>query len=212
MPIQRGYKYNLVYQDANPPASIARRRFRARSGSGRRQCLVGAGPRRWASGSRLRRFGRGHPARKRAAAHSGTGSWSGAYHVQLRQLPRDNPHLGADRAAVDPLAQPVAGVAAIVAQQRRRLVVVGHDHIEVAVVVVVSHRRAAAHLPQRQAGSQLVADLRVASRTVVAEDLVLLFVGDRIEEVDIVIEVPVGDEKVAVAVVVDKQRAPRQVL
>ena len=25
-----------------------------------------------------------------------------AYHVQLRQLPRDNPHLGADRAAVEP--------------------------------------------------------------------------------------------------------------
>ena len=127
---------------------------------------------------------------------------------------RSDADLGPDGVPDQPQAQVALGIAAVVAQERGGLVVVGDDNVEVAVVVVIAHGRAAADLLQPQARPHLIAHVGEAPLPLIAEELVLLRVCHRVEQVDVVVEVAVGYKQVAVAivVVVDEEGTPREEL
>src|SRR5881628_170463 len=80
---------------------------------------------------------------------------------------------GADQAEADP----VPGVAAVVAQQARGLVDVVYDDVEVAVVVQVSEGRAAGAVELLERRVVLGLDLAESPPSVVVEQLVPLLPG-----------------------------------
>src|SRR6266536_3682056 len=55
--------------------------------------------------------------------------------------------------------QPVVGIAALVAQELRSLPAIVHKNVEIAVVIEIAYRGAAADARQEKIGAELVADV-----------------------------------------------------
>ena len=80
--------------------------------------------------------------------------------IHLGMVAGDHAHPGADSGAIalgaDQLdLDPVLPVAAVVAQQRRQVVHIQNQHVDVAIVVVVAEGRAAAGEALADAGPRL---------------------------------------------------------
>src|SRR6266511_1885676 len=67
---------------------------------------------------------------------------------------------------------------AAVAQQQRRVAVVGHDDIQIAVVVEINERRPASRVRRRESVARDLGHFDEFARAVVAEELIDLFVAN----------------------------------
>ena len=101
-----------------------------------------------------------------------------------------------------------AAVAAVVAQQVGGLAVVGHEQIQVAVVVDVAGDEPAADLLQREPGPGAAADLdEAAGRSVAEQQVALRVVRAGAEQRRVVDDVAVDDGEVEPRVVVEVEEA-----
>src|SRR5260221_10367448 len=100
---------------------------------------------------------------------------------------------GADQTEPDP----VPGVAAVVAQQARRLVDIVDEDVDVAVVVEVADGAAARAVPLFEGRTRFAGRLAVAAVPLVVEQLVMLLPGSpEIVAVDLGIDMPVGEKEI----------------
>src|SRR6516164_7123132 len=95
------------------------------------------------------------------------------------------------------------GIAAVIAQQLRRLAVVVHQEVEIAVVVEITDSYAATHARQAKISAKLITNIFKDTAPAVAEhELRLGIARVGVVSLDVVEHMPVGDEDVARAVVV----------
>ena len=131
--------------------------------------------------------------------------------IRLHPVARFHPHARTDAAAVGPAAsrsphfdlQPVAGPAPVAPQQLDAAVVVRDQDIEAAVIVKVAAGGAAADLRDGKRCAGLAPDLIEAAVAAVAEEKVALGIGQvALQQLDVVVHVPVGDEGILQPVIV----------
>src|SRR5262245_36028938 len=92
---------------------------------------------------------------------------------------------------------------AAVAQQQRRVAVVGDDDVHIAVVVEIGERSPASRVRRRETVARRFGHFDEFARAVVAEELIDLFVADGRGQFDLRVDVAVGDEEVEPTVVVE---------
>ena len=99
---------------------------------------------------------------------------------------------------------------AVVAHQGRLSGDIGHQHVDIAIVVVVAKGRAATDPFQRQSTAVFCVFFKAAVASV-EKELIALRESRILVLLDIAFQVAIGDKKIAVAVVIDieKARTPR---